>query len=143
MQFRDSAYGDFNANPATDRRTGGRGSGHPAGQWDIVMITRRCFNALAAAFALASGIAAKRANALAWPTHPVRIVVPFAAGGPTDVIARIVGERLSKSWGQQVLIENRPGGGTNIANELVARWEPDGHTVLMSGSLARADETIE
>ena len=98
------------------------------------MITRRCFNALAAASALASDIAAKRANALAWPTHPVRIVVPFAAGGPTDVIARIVGERLSKSWGQQVLIENRPGGGTNIANELVARSEPDGHTVLMGGS---------
>src|SRR5262245_12822362 len=74
------------------------------------------------------------AHALAWPTHPVRIVVPFAAGGPTDVIARVVGERLSKSWGQQVLIENRPGGGTNIANELVARSEPDGHTVLMGGS---------
>jgi tripartite-type tricarboxylate transporter receptor subunit TctC len=98
------------------------------------MITRRCFNALAAASALASGIAAKRTNALAWPTHPVRIVVPVAAGGPTDVIARIVGERLSKSWDQQVLIENRPGGGTNIANELVARSEPDGHTVLMGGS---------
>ncbi len=48
--------------------------------------------------------------------------------------ARIVGERLSKSWDQQVLIENRPGGGTNIANELVARSEPDGHTVLMGGS---------
>src|SRR3954447_22231184 len=99
----------------------------------IVMITRRCF-ALAAASALASGITAKRANALAWPTHPVRIVVPFAAGGPTDVIARIVGERLSKSWDQQVLIENRPGGGTNIANELVARSDPDGHTVLLGGS---------
>jgi tripartite-type tricarboxylate transporter receptor subunit TctC len=98
------------------------------------MITRRKFNALAAASALASGIAAKRAKALAWPTHPVRIVVPFAAGGPTDVIARIVGERLSKSWDQQVLIENRPGGGTNIANELVARSDPDGHTVLMGGS---------
>jgi tripartite-type tricarboxylate transporter receptor subunit TctC len=98
-----------------------------------VIITRRCF-ALAAASALASGITAKRAKALAWPTHPVRIVVPFAAGGPTDVIARIVGERLSKSWDQQVLIENRPGGGTNIANELVARSEPDGHTVLMGGS---------
>jgi hypothetical protein len=50
------------------------------------------------------------------------------------VIARIVGERLSKGWGQQVLIENRPGGGTNIANEMVVRSEPDGHTVLMGGS---------
>jgi len=63
----------------------------------------------------------------------VRVIVPFAAGGPTDVIARIVGERLSKSWGQQVIIENRPGGGTNLANETVARSEPDGHTVLMGG----------
>src|SRR6516162_2158860 len=79
-------------------------------------------------------IVSDRANALAWPTHPVRLIVPFAAGGPTDVIARIVGERLSRGWGQQVLIENRPGGGTNIANEMVVRSEPDGHTVLMGGS---------
>jgi tripartite-type tricarboxylate transporter receptor subunit TctC len=106
------------------------------------MITRRHFTTLAGASALMPGFAAERAaaqasaqtSAQAWPTRPVRIVVPFAAGGPTDVIARIVGERLSKSWGQQVLIENRPGGGTNIANELVARSDPDGHTVLMGGS---------
>ncbi len=50
------------------------------------------------------------------------------------MIARIVGERLSKGWGQQVVIENRTGGGTNVANEMVARAEPDGHTVLMGGS---------
>jgi tripartite-type tricarboxylate transporter receptor subunit TctC len=98
-----------------------------------VMITRRRFNTAACASLLMSGIASGRARALAWPTHPVRIIVPFAAGGPTDVIARIVGERLAKSWGQQVLIENRPGGGSNIANELVVRSEPDGHTVLMGG----------
>ena len=73
------------------------------------------------------------ARALAWPTRPVRLIVPFAAGGPTDLIARLLGDRLAKSWGQQVLIENRPGGGTNIANELVVRSEPDGHTVLLSG----------
>ena len=97
-------------------------------------ITRRRFNALAAASGLMPAIVSDRANALAWPTHPVRLIVPFAAGGPTDVIARIVGERLSRGWGQQVLIENRPGGGTNIANEMVVRSEPDGHTVLMGGS---------
>ena len=97
-------------------------------------ITRRRFNALAAASGLMPANVSDRANALAWPTHPVRLVVPFAAGGPTDVIARIVGERLSRGWGQQVLIENRPGGGTNIANEMVVRSEPDGHTVLMGGS---------
>ena len=84
------------------------------------MITRRCFKRWLRVCACV-GHRCQRAKALAWPTHPVRIVVPFAAGGPTDVIARIVGERLSKSWDQQVLIENRPGGGTNIANELVAR----------------------
>jgi len=99
-----------------------------------VTITRRHFNALAAVSALTPTIAADRADALAWPTHPVRLIVPFASGGPTDVIARIVGERLAKAWGQQVLIENRPGGGTNIANEVVLHSEPDGHTVLMGGS---------
>ena len=101
-------------------------------------ITRRRFNAWIGASAVASSVAARPAGAqapgAAWPTRPVRFVVPFAAGGPTDVISRIVGERLATLWGQQVLIENRPGGGTNIANELVARAEPDGHTVLVGGS---------
>ena len=72
------------------------------------MITRRHFNAIAGACAFMPSIASHRASAQGWPTHPVRLIVPFAAGGPTDVIARIVGERLSKTWGQQVLIENRP-----------------------------------
>jgi tripartite-type tricarboxylate transporter receptor subunit TctC len=97
------------------------------------MITRRRFNAIASTSLFMPCIAPGQARAQAWPTRPVRIIVPFAAGGPTDVIARIVGERLSKVWGQQVLIENRPGGGTNIANEAVVRSEPDGHTVLMGG----------
>jgi tripartite-type tricarboxylate transporter receptor subunit TctC len=96
-------------------------------------LTRRRFNALAAASALTSAIAAP-ARAQAWPVRPVRLIVPFAAGGPTDAVARIVADRLSKIWGQQVVIENRTGAGTNIANEMVARSEPDGHTVLMGGS---------
>jgi hypothetical protein len=64
-----------------------------------VIITRRYFNVLAATSAFMSSIAANRANALAWPTRPVHLVVPFAAGGPSDVIARIVGELVSKGWG--------------------------------------------
>jgi hypothetical protein len=80
-----------------------------------VIITRRYFNALAARSAFMSSIAANRANGLAWPTRPIHLVVPFAAGGPTDVIARIVGKRLSKGWGQQVLIENRPGGAFSLS----------------------------
>ena len=98
------------------------------------MITRRQFNATAsAALLVPSAVATVGARAAAWPTRPVRIIVPFAAGGPTDVIARMVGDQLARDWGQQVLIENRPGGGTNIANEVVAHSEPDGHTVLMGG----------
>jgi tripartite-type tricarboxylate transporter receptor subunit TctC len=99
-----------------------------------VIITRRYFNALAATSAFMWSIAANRAIALAWPTRPVHLVVPFAAGGPTDVIARIVGERLSKGWGQQVLIENRPGGGTNIGVPPSA-W-PTRHTLLVSCAVA-------
>src|SRR6516165_10782925 len=98
-----------------------------------MMITRRRFNALASTSLLVAGIAPNGARAETWPNRAVHIIVPFAAGGPTDVIARIIGERLAKMWGQQVLIENRPGGGTNIANEAVVRSEPDGHTILMGG----------
>jgi tripartite-type tricarboxylate transporter receptor subunit TctC len=99
-----------------------------------VTITRRRFTALTAASAFAPCLATDPARAETWPTRPVRLIVPFAAGGPTDAVARITAERLSKSWGQQVVIENRTGAGTNIANEMVARSEPDGHTVLMGGS---------
>ena len=98
------------------------------------MITRRRFSALAAASAFSPGIATGPARAEAWPPRPVRLIVPFAAGGPTDTIGRVVAERLSKMWGQQMLIENRTGGGGNIANEMVARSDPDGCTVLMGGS---------
>ena len=98
------------------------------------MITRRRFSALAAASAFSPGIATGPARAEAWPPRPVRLIVPFAAGGPTDTIGRVVAERLSKMWGEQMLIENRTGGGGNIANEMVARSDPDGCTVLMGGS---------
>ena len=86
----------------------------------MVMITRRRFNAIASASLLIPSIIPTRVRAQPWPTRAVRLIVPFAAGGPTDVIARILAERLARTWGQQVLIENRPGGGTNIANEAVS-----------------------
>src|SRR5262249_59280610 len=88
------------------------------------MITRRQFNATASAALLVPSVSTVGARAATWPTRAVRIIVPFAAGGPTDVIGRMVGERLSKSWGQQGVIENRAGGGTNIANEAGAHSEP-------------------
>jgi tripartite-type tricarboxylate transporter receptor subunit TctC len=71
------------------------------------------------------------ASAQTYPAHPVRLIVPFAAAGPTDVIARIVAQKLSDSWGQQVYIENLPGAGGNTGIATAARSKPDGYTVLV------------
>jgi tripartite-type tricarboxylate transporter receptor subunit TctC len=74
------------------------------------------------------------AGAQAWPTKPVHIVVSSGAGGTADILARMVGERLAPLLGQPVVIENRPGAGGHLGAGLVARAEPDGYTLLMSGS---------
>jgi tripartite-type tricarboxylate transporter receptor subunit TctC len=72
-----------------------------------------------------------------YPTKPVRIIVPVAAGGPTDIVARMLAEKLSAMWGQTVFIENKAGAGGNIGNEYAARSDPDGYTILFtSASLA-------
>ena len=69
------------------------------------------------------------AAAQSYPSKPIRLIVPFAAGGPADIQARLIGPRLTQAWGQPVVVENRPGGNTIIATELTARAEPDGHLV--------------
>jgi tripartite-type tricarboxylate transporter receptor subunit TctC len=97
------------------------------------MITRRRFVALAATSALAPAVI-RPVFAQAWPTRPVHVVVPYAPGGSTDVVARVTAERLSRIWGQQVVIENKPGAGTNFGSEAVAKSDPDGYTVLMGTS---------
>jgi tripartite-type tricarboxylate transporter receptor subunit TctC len=68
--------------------------------------------------------------AKAFPSRPIRIIVPFPAGGPTDILARVIGQRMSEDWGQPVLIENRPGANTAIGAQQVARAAPDGYTLL-------------
>jgi tripartite-type tricarboxylate transporter receptor subunit TctC len=84
------------------------------------------------AFALASGVSCP-AIAQTWPNRNVRLVVPFPAGGGADAIARIVGQRLSEVWGQQVVIENRGGASGNLAAENVAHSPPDGYTMFIAG----------
>jgi tripartite-type tricarboxylate transporter receptor subunit TctC len=75
--------------------------------------------------------AAAHAQDASYPNHPVRIIVPFAAGGPPDVISRIVAQKLSERWGQQVYVENHPGAGGNTGTATAARAAPDGYTLYM------------
>src|ERR1700675_4689175 len=71
------------------------------------------------------------ASALDYPTRPIRFVVGYPPGGATDIIARLIGQRLSDKLGQQFVIENKPGAGNNIGTESVVNAEPDGYTVLL------------
>ncbi len=96
--------------------------------------TRR--SALAAAAALPAAPAtiatAQPAGGGAWPSRPIRLVIPFTPAGTTDLVGRLTAERLGQRLGQQVVVENRPGAGGNVAGEHVARSEPDGYTLLFT-----------
>jgi tripartite-type tricarboxylate transporter receptor subunit TctC len=74
------------------------------------------------------------AQAAPWPARPIRVIVPFPPGGPTDIVARVLAERMSRTLGQPLVVENRPGANGNIGNDAVAKAEPDGHTVLYNTS---------
>lgn len=89
--------------------------------------------------ALAIGLTAMASSTIAqaaanYPARPIKIVVPFAPGGTTDMLARLVGQRLTQSWGQPVVIENKPGAGATLGADIVAKSAPDGYTLLMGAA---------
>lgn len=90
----------------------------------------------------ALGAAPVLAQSGGWPSRPVRIVVPYAAGGPVDVVARVIGERLENYWQQRVLVDNRAGGNAAIGTEHVARSAPDGYTLLMGAPAHTANPSL-
>jgi len=104
-------------------------------------LPRRQFLRLAATAAAIPAVF-RSAMAQAYPSRPVRLLVGYAAGGGTDIVARLIGQSLSERLGQQFVVENRPGATTNIATELVVRAVPDGHTLLMATAANAANATL-
>jgi len=104
-------------------------------------LPRRKFLHLAAGAAALPAVS-RFAWAQSYPTRPVRIIVPFAPGGANDITARLIGQWLAERLGQQFLIENRPGGGSNIGIEAVVRAPADGYTLLVVGSTAAINATL-
>src|SRR5262249_29140913 len=105
------------------------------------LLGRRNFLHLAAG-AAALPLAPHVARAQAYPSRPVRWIVGYAAGGGNDITARLMGQWLTERLGQQFVIENRPGAGTNIATEMVVRAPADGYTLLMFGAAAAINATL-
>ena len=104
-------------------------------------LPRRQFLHLAAGAAVLPAVASIAA-AQTYPTRPVRLVVGFAAGQAIDILARLIAQSLSERFGQQFIVENRPGGGGNIATEAVVRAPPDGYTLLAVGSNNMINATL-
>jgi tripartite-type tricarboxylate transporter receptor subunit TctC len=101
----------------------------------MIRTTKRQFlSTLAGAAALAAGLPSTALAQAAFPTRPVKIVVPYPPGGSVDPVARLVAQKLTDLWGQQVVVDNRPGASTIIGTDVVAKAAPDGYTLLLTAS---------
>ena len=98
----------------------------------VITLARRTPPLLANLFLLLTVLASASLNAQGYPQRPVRFIVPVAAGGATDILTRTLAQRLTAAWGQQVLVDNRPGGGSNVGFEVAALAPADGYTLLMA-----------
>src|SRR5689334_10497266 len=90
------------------------------------MLGKSCMTLLVMAVAAGAAGAAEK-----YPNKPIRMLVPFSAGSQTDILARWIGEKVNESWGQQVVVDNRPSAGGTIASQYVLQANPDGHTLMM------------
>src|SRR5262245_30370912 len=108
---------------------------------NAMKLPRRKFFHLAAGAAALPAVS-RIARAQTYPNRPVRIIVGVVAGGTTDMLARLIGQWLSERLGQPFIIENRPGGGTNIATEAVVRAPADGYTLLMVSMTQAVNATL-
>jgi len=116
---------------SADRETTGRESA-----------VRIVFRALIAVFLAAQAFGSNESQAQEYPAHAVRIIVPFGAGGPADVAARLVGNALAETFKQPFVIENRPGAGSVIGTQEVAKSSPDGYTLLLMSNAQPANESL-
>src|SRR5262249_3688899 len=125
--------------PAARRRAhhwhGALDAGRVAAGGSAVRMNLMCARTLARAAAIVVALCCSLSVAQQYPNRAVRLVVPFAPGGSTDTLARIVGQQLAQTLGQSVIVDNRPAAGGVTGSELVARAQPDGYTLLI-GSIA-------
>ena len=104
-------------------------------------LRRRKFLQLIACTSVLSGIS-QIARAQVYPSRPVHLIVPFTPGGTTDIVARLVGRWLSERLGQSIIVENRPGAGTNVGTEVVVNAAPDGYTLLVASVASAVNATL-
>jgi tripartite-type tricarboxylate transporter receptor subunit TctC len=106
------------------------------------MTIRKAGRAACALIVAGAALMNGAATAAEYPTHPIRYIVGFAPGGINDIMARIVGQKLNEAWGQQVIVDNRPGAGGNLAAELLAKSNPDGYTFMNISTAHAISQTL-